>query len=241
MRRSHRTAAALGGKVKAFVIGSLTALLAASSLVQGATISTSLGNTASALVDGAVQIQSLVTTAQSGQPAPFTGICGSDLTTNCSTNWTFNYTVPSGQTITAATLLLGIWDIDSGAPGNQVASYTLTGGDNLTGMLNAVAEALHSNTGSQNSEYDVLSVSIPNTSFSVLSGGTAQISLALQGPGLGVLSPTTNPSFNAARLVFSTLNIDTAEVTTTPEPSYFALVPMALGAFAFYRRRRKSC
>src|SRR5579864_2448094 len=119
MRRSHRTAAALGGKVKAFVIGSLTALLAASSLVQGATISTSLGNTAPGFADGSVQTTVAVNTAQSGQPAPFTGNCGSDASVNCSTNWTFSYTVPSGQIITAATLLLGIWDIDSGAPGNQ--------------------------------------------------------------------------------------------------------------------------
>jgi len=72
-----------------------------------------------------------------------------------------------------------------------------------------------------------------------LASGTANIALALQGPGLGV--GPTNPTFNGAKLVFSTLNIDTAEVTTTPEPSYFALVPMALGAFTFFRRRRKSC
>jgi hypothetical protein len=227
--------------VKAFVIGSLTALLAASSLVQGAVISTSLGNTASALVDGAVQTTAAVNTAQTGQPAPFTGNCGADASANCSANWTFSYTVPSGQTITAATLLLGIWDIDSGAPGNQVASYTLTGGDNLTSMLNTVAEALNSGAGSKNSEYDVLSVTIPSTSFVQLASGTANIALALQGPGLGVLSPTTNPAFNGAKLVFSTLNINTTEVTTTPEPSFVMLVPMALGAFAFFRRRRKSC
>jgi MYXO-CTERM domain-containing protein len=227
--------------VKAFVIGSLTALLAASSLVQGATISTSLGNTTSALVNGAVQSTASVNTAQTGQPAPFTGNCGSDASANCSANWTFSYTISSGQTITAATLLLGIWDIDSGAPGNQVASYKLTGGDDLTGLLNTVSEALNAGTGSKNSEYDILSVSIPSTSFAQLAGGTANIVLALQGPGLGVLSPTTNPAFNGAKLVFSTLNIDTTEVTTTPEPSYFALVPMALGALAFVRRRRKSC
>jgi MYXO-CTERM domain-containing protein len=160
---------------------------------------------------------------------------------NCSANWSFSYTVPSGQTITAATLLLGIWDIDSGASRNQVASYTLTGGDNLTTLLNTAANAPNAGTGSKNSEYDILSVSIPNTSFVTLATGTAQFSLALQGPGLGVLSPTTNPTFNGARLVFSTLNIDTAEVTTTPEPSFVTLVPMALGAFALLRRRRKSC
>ena len=227
--------------MKAFVIGSLTALLAASSLVQGATISRSLGNTAPGFANGSIQTTAAVNTAQSGQPAPFTGNCGSDASANCSANWSFSYTVGSGQTITAATLLLGIWDIDSGASLNQVASYTLTGGDNLTTLLNAAANAPNAGAGSKNSEYDVLSVSIPSSSFATLANGTAQFSLALQGPGLGVLSPTTNPAFNGAKLVFSTLNIDTAEVTTTPEPSYFALVPMALGALAFVRRRRKSC
>ena len=225
--------------MKAFVIGSLTALLAASSLVQGATISTSLGNTASLLVNGANQTTTQVNAAQTGQPAPFTGNCGSDGSANCSANWSFSYTVPSGQIITGATLLLGIWDIDSGASLNQVASYALTGGDILTALLNAAANAPNAGAGSKNSEYDILSVTIPSTSFVELASGTANIALALQGPGLGV--GPTNPTFNGAKLVFSTLNIDTAEVTTTPEPSYFALVPMALGAFTFFRRRRKSC
>jgi hypothetical protein len=225
--------------VKAFVIGSLTALLAASCLVQGATISTSLGNTASLLVNGANQTTTQVNAAQTGQPAPFTGNCGSDGSANCSANWSFSYTVPSGQIITGATLLLGIWDIDSGASLNQVASYALTGGDILTALLNAAANAPNAGAGSKNSEYDILSVTIPSTSFVELASGTANIALALQGPGLGV--GPTNPTFNGAKLVFSTLNIDTAEVTTTPEPSFVTLVPMALGAFAFFRRRRKSC
>ena len=227
--------------MKAFVIGALTTLFAASSLVQSAVISTTLGNSGSTLVDGAVQSQASVNTAQTGQSAPFAGNCGADTTTNCSANWSFSYTVSPGQTIVAATLLLGIWDIDSGAPGTQVAAYQLTGGDDLSGLLNTVAEALNGNAGSKNSEYDILSVSIPNTSFSLLSGGTAQFSLALQGPGLGVLSPTTNPSFNGAKLVFSTLNLETVESSTVPEPSFLTLVPAALGFFALLRRRSKSC
>lgn len=225
--------------MKAFVVNPLIAFLAASSLVQGAVISTSLGNTASTLVNGAIQTTLSLNTAQTGQPAPFTGNCGSDGSANCSANWSFSYTVPSGQIITGATLLLGIWDIDSGASLNQVASYALSGGDNLTTLLNAAANAPNAGTGSKNSEYDILSVTIPSTSFVQLASGTANIALALQGPGLGVAA--TNPPFNGAKLVFSTLNIDTAEVTTTPEPSFVTLVPMALGAFAFYRRRRKSC
>jgi hypothetical protein len=94
-------------------------------------------------------------------------------------------------------------------------------------------EGLNSNSGATNSEYDVLTITIPNTSFAVLSGGAATISLSLEGPGLGVLG--TTPS-NGAGLVFSTLSLDTA--SPPPEPSFVALIPMALGAFAFFRRRR---
>lgn len=227
--------------MRTLVFSLVSAFLAASSLVNGAVISTSLGNTASGLADGSIQTTVALNTAQTGQPAPFTGNCGSDANMNCSANWTFTYSLPSGQSITGATLLLGIWDIDSGAPGLQVASYTLTGGDDLTSALNTVAEALNAGLGSKNSEYDVLSVTIPNTSFGVLAGGNAHISLALQGPGLGILSPTTNPAFNGAKLVFSTLNLETTEATSTPEPSFVALVPMALGAFALFRKRRKRC
>ncbi|HEY2662845.1 MAG TPA: hypothetical protein VGI47_00795 [Candidatus Binataceae bacterium] len=225
-------------KTSVFILVSV--FLIASSLVNGAVISTSLGNTAPGFANNSIQTTAAVNTAQTGQPAPFTGNCGSDATTNCSASWTFNYSVPSGQTVTAATLVLGIWDIDSGAPGNQVASYLLTGGDNLTSSLNMVAEALNSNLGSNNSEYDVLSVTIPNTSFGQLALGTAQISLALQGPGLGVIA-NNNPQFNGAKLVFSTLTLETSDgMQPTPEPSFITLVPIALGAFAFFRRRRQS-
>jgi len=231
--------------VKAFVIGSLTALLAASCLVQGATISTSLGNTAPTFAVGSHPSTATVLTNLTGA-APFNAICGSDTgangSTNCSTNWTFNYSIPSGDTIVAATLTLGIWDIDSAtaanqAPSFQVNSYSLAGGD-LTALLNTVSEALNGGSGATNNEYDVLTVTIPSSSFASLMSGTATTSLALKAPGLGALG---NSPSNGAGLVFSTLHIDTAEVTTTPEPSFFALVPMALGAFAFFRRRRKSC
>ena len=227
--------------MKTFVFIAAIAFLATSSLIQGAVITTSLGNTGSSLTNGTVQTSASVNTAQTGQPAPFTGNCGSDASLNCSATWTFTYSIPSFNTIVAANLILGIWDIDSAAPGNQVLAYTLAGGDDLTASLNTVVEALNSGAGSSNSQYDVLAVTSPGSSFSQLAGGTVQFTLSLQGPGLGVLSPTTNPAFNGARLVFSTLNIETRELTSTPEPSYFALVPMALGGLALLRRRRRIC
>ena len=223
--------------MKTFVFIVVITLIATSSLVSGAVISTSFGNTAPGFADGSIQTTVALNTAQTNEPAPFIGNCGSDASMNCSASWTFTYSIPSGDTIVAANLILGIWDIDSGAPNNQVASYTLTGGDNLTSLLNTVAEALNAGTGSNDHEYDVLSVTIPNSSFTQLASGTAKISLALQGQGLGANPASPDTTFNGAKLVFSTLEITAAE--PTPEPSYFALVPMALGALALLRRRRK--
>ena len=222
--------------MKTFVFILVIGLIATSALVNGAIINTSFGNTAPGFADGSFQTTLAVNNAQTGA-VPFTGNCGSDASLNCSANWTFTYSIPSGDTIVAANLILGIWDIDSGAPNNQVASYTLTGGDDLTSLLNTVAEALNGGTGANDREYDVLSVAIPNSSFTQLASGTAKISLALQGQGLGANTASPDTPFNGAKLVFSTLEITAAE--PTPEPSYFALVPMALGALALLRRRPK--
>lgn len=225
--------------MKTFASTALLAVLAGSSLVHASVISTSLANTSPSFADGSHPTTATVLAAQTSSSAPFHAICGSDTgangSTNCSASWTFNYSIPSGQNIDGATLTLGIWDIDSAASGLQVASYTLSGGDDLTALLNTVSEGLNGGSGALNSEYDVLAITIPSTSFGVLSGGVATISLALQGPGLGVLG--TTPS-NGAGLVFSTLSLDTT--AAAPEPSFLTLIPMALGAFAFFRRRRHS-
>ena len=224
-------------QLKTFASTAVLAILASSSLVHASVISTSLGNTSPSFADGSHPTTTAVLAAQTSSSAPFHAICGSDTgsngSTNCSASWTFSYSIPLGQTIDGATLTLGIWDIDSAATGLQVASYKLSGGDDLTALLNAVSEGLNGGSGALNSEYDVLAITIPSTSFGVLSGGAATISLALQGPGLGVLS--TTPS-NGAGLVFSTLSLDTT--ASAPEPSFVTLIPMALGAFAFFRRRR---
>jgi hypothetical protein len=223
--------------VKRFGFIAVIASLASSALVHGSVISTSLGDTSPSFADGSHPTTATVLTALAGSPAPFNAICGSDTgangSTNCSASWTFDYSIPSGQTISGAALTLGIWDIDSAAAGNQVASYLLAGGGDLTSLLNTVSEGLHSNTGAINNEYDVLEITIPSASFGVLSGGSATVSLALQGPGLGVLG---NSPSNGAGLVFSTLTLDTA--SPAPEPSFVALIPMTLGSFAFFRRRR---
>ena len=222
--------------MKSYVLTVAVVLLAASPWAK-ADIVVSLGNTNPGFTNGQHPISTTtILTTQSGQPAPFGSICGSDAgsngSTNCSASWTLpNYSV-MGQTITGATLTLGIWDIDSAAMGNQVASYLLTGGDNLTALLNADAESVQS----VNSEYDVFSVTIPTTSFALLEEGSASISLALQGPGLGALG---NSPSNGAGLIFSTLDLQTTPNTATPEPSLLPLLLSGLGAIILTSRLRK--
>ena len=150
-------------------------------------------------------------TTDSGQPPPFNTFCGVDTSANCSASWTFTYSNLSGITLSVATLTLGILDIDSKATGNQVASFTLDGTDDLTSEMNTASEGLNGGTGAPNSQYDVLTISIPSTYFADLQSGTATFALTLQGPGLGVLGNTT---YNGAGLDFSSLYIDTPEPTS---------------------------
>jgi hypothetical protein len=214
----------------------LAVILSAASPWASADVVVSLGNTSSSLVNGAVETTAAVNAAQSGQPAPFTGNCGNDAAANCMASWTLPSYSLAGQTVTGATLTLGIWDIDSGAPGLQVASYEVSGIDDLTTLLNNAAEGLNGGAGAVNSEYDVFSVVIPD--FALFDGTTsAAISLALQGPGLGV--GPTNPTFNGAKLVFSTLDLQTTQNTATPEPSMLPFLMGGIGAIVLARRFRK--
>jgi hypothetical protein len=167
-------------------------------------------------------------TAVAGQQAPFNIFCGSDISSNCFASWTFTYLLPGGDTITGATLTLGIYDIDSAAAGNQVGVFTLNGGD-LTSQMNAVSEAANS----ANSFYNVLSLTIPSTFFADLQGGSATFALTLSGPGLGILGTTLD---NGAGLDFSSLDIASQPSTgPTPELSTGLLLCTGLLGLALAR------
>jgi len=180
--------------------------------------------------DGTKITTSAYLTAVSGQPAPFfNAFCGFDATTNCSANWVFNYVLPTGDSITGATLTLGIFDIDSAAPGNQVGSFMLDGSDSLTSQLNASSEA----ASSLNSFYNVLTITIPSGFFIDLQSGSAKFALTLSGPGLGVLGTTP---FNGAGLDFSTLDIASQPSTPpTPEPATWLLLLTGILGFGIAR------
>src|SRR5215470_14196925 len=166
------------------------AMLALPSVALASSIVVSVGNTAptnpfdggAPLVSGNTYGSAVIS---SNFVAPFfTDFCGSETTaplSNCDKSWTFNYVIPAGESITAASLTVGLWDLDSNQAGNQVGLYQVNGGDVLTGALNTAAEALNGGTGSVNIEYDVFT--LPLSNFGALIGGSPTVHLTLQGPG----------------------------------------------------------
>jgi hypothetical protein len=167
------------------------------------------------------------------QPAPFNAFCGSISGGDCSNvTWTFDYTVPAGDTITGATLTLGILDIESSyGTGNPVGSFTLDTGDDLTSLLNTAAVATNSVSG----EYNVLEITIPGADFMDLSNNTAAtFALTLSGPGHGALGLTKS---HVSGLDFSTLDITATPGSTgppppVPEPSTSVLLALGVAALA---------
>lgn len=203
--------------LRSLVLGIIT--LTSASLATAGTIITTLGDVS--FSNGNSVNQSQLTTADgSGNPAdaaPFSGVfCGADPSSNCSTTWAFNFVVPVTDTILSASIDVGIGDLDSHAPGNQIANYNVAG-DDLTAALNTQAETadLH------NGIYWHFVVSLDSSAFAQLATGSATVSFATQGPGLGTLGTST---FNGVFLDYSTLTIVTQPPLVTPEPASFAIL-----------------
>jgi hypothetical protein len=202
----------------------------------GATISTTIGS--QHFTDAQIVGSAIFGAALTGQPAPFDAIIGSDITgPNFSGTWTFHYSLAAGESITSASIAIGVWDGDAQAGGNQVGSFTLNSTVDLTAPLNAAFEGHGGATG----EYDVYSAAIPASAFASLAGGSAAFSLTLGGPGLGVLGAT---DFNGAGADFSTLQLVTSTPATVPEPATWGLLAaggmlIAIGRRRFYRRQNQ--
>ena len=210
-----------------------------------ATITTTLGNNAPGFADGSTPPLAAplldpgadtILKTQSGQASPFDAGKGSDLFTNLSESWTFNYAQIT-DTIVSASLALGIVDHDSAATGNQVALYEIN--DNgLTSALNTEFET----SGGADGEYNIYTLALGSSVFADLTNGLTIIELTLAGPGLqtalfgGAVSET---SFNGAHLIFSTLTIETRDpsIPAVPIPAAAPLFLSAIAAFGLYRRR----
>ncbi|HXK03318.1 MAG TPA: PEP-CTERM sorting domain-containing protein [Verrucomicrobiae bacterium] len=209
--------------------------LCSTGMLQAGVITQTLGASAG-IANGSTVGTGTWNTAVSGHAAPFNGFIGSDgVGPNFSASWTFNYGAIAG-TIVSATLDLGVYDLDSAATGNQVASYTESSND-LTSLLNAVSEALHGGAGAPSAEYDILSITLPASTFTSLALGNPTISLAFAAPGLGALGET---SFNGGGIDFSTITITTQDAGSTPEPATWMLLVGGAAALAGRRWLRRA-
>ena len=221
-------------KAHLMVVVCLTGMLCCVLPVLADDIPTSIG--AVPFTNGQIVTSATFFGATSGQPAPFTGACGNNSSMNCNTNWTFNYTIPAGDTITGATLTLGIYNLDSSLNPNPFASFALDGTDSLTALMNLAADALDGGLGSKHNEYDVLTITIPGADLTDLAGNSATFALMTQGPGFGVLG---NTQFLGVGLGFSTLDITaTGGGATVPESGTLSLVGIGLLALAAVALRK---
>jgi hypothetical protein len=176
-----------------------------------------------------------------GQPAPFNAFIGSNTAgPNFSASWTFTFTLPTGETVTGASLTIGILDspwegptAKSPTPKNtdQVASFTLDSTLNLTSILNTEINTV----GTGLNKYEIDQITIPAADLSALASGSATFSLKLQGPGNGTLGLPTN--FLGAGLGFSTLDIASqpSTVPPTPEPATWLLLSTGILGFGIAR------
>jgi len=212
-----------------------------------ATVTTSLGNATSGLVDGSTPpllFAGSIQEAQNGQVSPFDTSYGTDGSllfgaTNFSASWIFNYGAILDP-ILSASLTIGIYDHDSAADGSQLDSYDIDGNDIKT-PLDALFEASGGDDGMYN-EYTISLLGAPL--FADLADGTATVSLTLQGLGMvPTLFPLPGPNpptvtdTNGANLIFSTLTIETGSIPAVPIPAAAPLFLSAIAAFGLYRRR----
>jgi len=176
--------------------------------------------------DGATPTTGDFLTAGSGEPAPFNGVfSGADTISNFSASWTFSYGAIV-DVITGGSLKFGIYEHESAATGNQVASFTINGTD-FTGALNTLFES----HGGASREDNVYTLTLPSSTFAGLASGTVNVSLSLAGPGLGLFGET---AFNGAALDFATLDIATA----VPEPLTSTLLLLGVPAVLAAARRK---
>jgi len=218
--------------------------LAVANQASATIISQDLGNIGSGFVDGqTVGFFPDVFFAQQGQQAPFGSVSGHEYLQNFQAFWQFNFGAITSS-ITSASLSFGIWDHDSSATGDQVASFLLDGSD-FTSTLNG----LFNGKGGTDEEYNIYTVDLMSIS-NLLTDGILNVALDLQGSGLvtefgtGIVS---NTFFNGAGLIFSSLAIEYSDVaapspnpnpnaTAVSEPPAMAL--LALGLLMFVRRKR---
>lgn len=159
--------------------------------------------------------------ASVGEPYPFDTFLPGDSVANFAASWEFSF-VP-GSLVEPLMLTLGIFDHDSKAPGEQVASFMVDGVD-LTALLNSAFES----HGGKQREVNVYTVELPLEVADSSLDGALVFYLELQGPSLG--DSGTLPK-NGAGLDFSSLQ-------AVPSPGACSCWGVAL---LLLRRSRDRC
>ncbi len=160
--------------------------------------------------------------------APFDILVGRDSASNFTAAWTHSYAAIA-DTITGASVQLGLFDVDGDVAGDQVASFTLNGID-LTAALNA---AVNAKTFTGDSKYGIYDVALSADTYAALADGELSFALALSGPARNVLGST---QFNAAILDYSSVTVTTGAV---PEPATWAMMALGFGALGGMMRRSR--
>jgi len=226
-------------KLLSVLVFSLIAIIPAAN---AGLIDITLGNGSSGLSDGDTPNGLDILAIQSSEAGVFQGAIGHDLFTDPEeVNWLFDNGGAITDTIIAASLSFGIWDLDSAAPGSQLFNFSLDG-FNYTPVLDTQFEAAATLTG----EYNIFTINFDSSFFTDLTDGLLSVALDVTGNGFTSSSDLTN--FNKYLLIYSSLTIETQdfvepepdpdpEPTPVPEPGTLAI--FALGMIGLASRRFK--
>ena len=210
------------------------------SSAQAAIITSTAGNGAHGLTDGAVTaLVPDVLNAQAGQAAPFDTGYGNELFGNPPLlNWAFPGLPIITDTILSATLTIGVFDVDTASSGSQLDQFLVDGVDQ-TAAMDALFEAANSG----DNVYNEFTLNLGAGFFASLADGSFTAGLDVGGTGLqtaligGAVSETGQNGFH---LIFAELEITTQDPTTPPPTGVPEPGSLLLFAFAMLGIRRLS-
>jgi hypothetical protein len=161
--------------------------------------------------------------------APFNVVHGAD-TVGPNGSFSFTFTGLPLSGVTSASLVLSLWDLDSAASGNQIASFTLNGSVDLTSAIQTVSEA----AAAAQATITYLTINLNAAAITQIQTGTATFAFTFSGPGLGVIGETPT---NGGGADFAELTLETGP--PVPEPSSLLLASTGLLALLGTRLRKR--
>ena len=169
--------------------------------------------------------------AQVGEPAPLDLFIGSDFLAPVGSRF-LTFSVAPG-TYSAASITLGLWDIDSLSPGSQLLLFSADGVD-----LTAELDALFESKGGHHSEVSLYTLTLSGAALATLNDGAVSFRIRVGGTGLqgtpgtrDELTPGNGYGIDFARL--------DASLQAVPLPGTLPLLLGGLGALGSLAWRRR--